>query len=149
MLNDVLLRYGIVHRVGVWVLLYGFAFWLIRCGAASAPLATWPTATPLLDTAVDYTTQVAPILRRYCQPCHNPAHAAGDFLVTSYEEVMQTGMYAPNVIAGDMNSNLLRMIRYEAIEAGNPMPPDGPLTPEQIDIITRWVMEGAALPQTP
>ncbi len=149
MFNGALLRYRMVYRVGVWVLLCGFAFGLISCGAASAPTATPPTATPLPDTAVDYTTQVAPILRRHCQPCHNPAHAAGDFLVTSYEEVMQTGMYAPNVIAGDMNSNLLRMIRYEAIEAGNPMPPDGPLTPEQIDIITRWVMAGAHPPQTP
>ncbi len=56
---------------------------------------------------------------------------------------MTSGDYAPNVIGGDLTSNLIRMINREEIEAGGPMPPTRPLRPEEIDIITRWVEAGA------
>jgi hypothetical protein len=56
---------------------------------------------------------------------------------------MTSGDYAPNVIGGDLSSNLIRMINREEIEAGGPMPPTRPLRPEEIDIVTRWVEAGA------
>jgi hypothetical protein len=61
----------------------------------------------------------------------------------SYDEIMQSGDHTPNVIPGDLNSNLLLMIDRQEIEAGGPMPPTRALKPEIIDILKRWVMGGA------
>jgi hypothetical protein len=56
---------------------------------------------------------------------------------------METGDNAPNVIPFDLNSNLIRMIHREEIEAGGPMPPTKALKPELIEILERWVLGGA------
>ena len=61
----------------------------------------------------------------------------------SYQETMETGDNAPNVIPGDLNSNNILMINRQEIEAGGPMPPTRALKPELIDIIERWVLGGA------
>lgn len=91
----------------------------------------------------DYETHVFPIFKRRCLSCHREGKEKGNYIMTSYEAVMTSGDYAPNVIAGDLNSNLMRMINREEIEAGGPMPPTRPLRAEEIDIITRWVEAGA------
>lgn len=91
----------------------------------------------------DYETHVFPILRRRCLSCHREGKEKGNYIMSDYESVMNSGDYAPNVIGGDLGSNLIRMINREEIEAGGPMPPTRPLRPEEIDIITRWVEAGA------
>ena len=91
----------------------------------------------------DYETHVFPIFKRRCLSCHREGKEKGNYIMTTYEAVMTSGDYAPNVIGGDLSSNLIRMINREEIEAGGPMPPTRPLRPEEIDIITRWVEAGA------
>jgi menaquinol-cytochrome c reductase cytochrome b/c subunit len=91
----------------------------------------------------DYETHVFPIFKRRCLSCHREGKEKGNYIMSTYESVMTSGDYAPNVIGGDLGSNLLRMINREEIEAGGPMPPTRPLRPEEIDIITRWVEAGA------
>ena len=91
----------------------------------------------------DYETHVFPIFRRRCLSCHREGKEKGNYIMSDYESVMNSGDYAPNVIGGDLSSNLIRMINREEIEAGGPMPPTRPLRPEEIDIITRWVEAGA------
>ena len=66
----------------------------------------------------------------------------------SYDEVINSGDNAPVMIAGDMNSIMIRVLNQEDltdIEVG-PMPPNKPLKPEYIDVIIRWIMAG--MPQT-
>lgn len=94
-----------------------------------------------------YTVHVEPIIRRTCLSCHRPGKENGNYLMGTYEEVIETGDNAPNLIAGDLNSNLIRMINREDIEAGGPMPPSKPLKDEWIDILERWVLAG--MPETP
>ncbi len=66
-----------------------------------------------------------------------------NYLMGDYEQTMQSGDNAPNIIPGDLNSNLIRMINREEIEAGGPMPPTKALKPELIEIFERWVAGGA------
>jgi hypothetical protein len=61
----------------------------------------------------------------------------------SYEESMTSGDNTPNIIPGDLNSNLIRMLNREEIPAGGPMPPTKALKPELIDLFIRWVLGGA------
>jgi hypothetical protein len=95
------------------------------------------------DEIPSYETHVAPIVKRYCVSCHRPGKKNNNYLMRDYQETMQSGDNAPNVIAGDLNSNLIRMINREEIEAGGPMPPTKALKPELIEIFERWVVGGA------
>ncbi len=103
-----------------------------------------PTLGP--DQIPVYDVHVEPIIRRTCASCHRPGKLSGNYLMQTYEEVINSGDYAPNLITGDLNSNLIRMINREEIEAGRPMPPTKALKEEWIDIIERWVLAG--MPET-
>jgi len=95
------------------------------------------------DEIPSYEVHIAPIFKRYCISCHRPGKKNNNYLMQSYDEVMQSGDDAPNVIPGDLNSNMVLMIDRQEIEAGGPMPPTRALKPEIIDIIKRWVAGGA------
>ncbi|MGC8782471.1 MAG: hypothetical protein ACP5UQ_16545, partial [Anaerolineae bacterium] len=68
----------------------------------------------------------------------------GNFSVATYEQTMTSGDHAPNITAGDAaNSTLIKMLRGVKTEAGGQMPPGRPLQKEQIELIERWVNQGA------
>jgi menaquinol-cytochrome c reductase cytochrome b/c subunit len=103
--------------------------------------AALPTLAP--DEVPSYEVHIAPLIKRYCISCHRPGKKNNNYTMQSYEEIMNTGDHTPNVIPGDLNSNLIRMINRQDIDAGGPMPPTKALKPEVIDIFTRWVLGGA------
>jgi menaquinol-cytochrome c reductase cytochrome b/c subunit len=90
-----------------------------------------------------YEVYIAPIVKRYCISCHRAGKENNNYLMGSYEEIMQTGDNTPNVIPGDLNSNLIRMIHREEIDAGGPMPPTKALPDQYIILFERWVQGGA------
>ncbi len=95
------------------------------------------------DEIPSYEVHIAPIEKRYCVSCHRPGKKNNNYLMGDYEQTMQSGDNAPNIIPGDLSSNLIRMINREEIEAGGPMPPTKALKPELIEIFERWVAGGA------
>jgi menaquinol-cytochrome c reductase cytochrome b/c subunit len=107
--------------------------------------ATVGMAIPKLgpDEIPSYEVYIAPIVKRYCISCHRPGKENNNYLMGSYEEIMQTGDNAPNIIPGDLNSNLIRMIHREDIDAGGPMPPTKALPQDYIMLFERWVQGGA------
>jgi mono/diheme cytochrome c family protein len=105
-------------------------------------------ALPAADQVPSYDEFVAPIFKRYCISCHRPGRDNHNYLMGSYEEVLTSGDNAPVMVAGDANSLILRLINGEEITdlEIRPMPPNKPIKPEYIDVITRWIMAG--MPQT-
>ena len=93
-----------------------------------------------------YDVHIEPIIKRFCVSCHRPGKKNNNYLMRSFQETMETGDNAPNVIPGDLNSNNILMINRQEIEAGGPMPPTRALRPELIEIFEKWVEGGA--PQT-
>ncbi|HEY3341508.1 MAG TPA: c-type cytochrome [Anaerolineae bacterium] len=91
----------------------------------------------------NYDVNIAPIVKRYCVSCHRPGKENNNYLMGSYSDIMTSGDHKPNVVAGDLNSNLLRMLHREKITAGGPMPPTKALSPDLISIFERWVKAGA------
>jgi mono/diheme cytochrome c family protein len=89
-----------------------------------------------------YEVHIAPIVKRYCVSCHREGKKNQNYLMGSYDEMINTGDNAPNLIAGDLGCNYIRMLNREEIEAGGPMPPTKALKPELIDIFQRWVLAG-------
>jgi len=90
-----------------------------------------------------YEVEIAQITKRYCISCHRPGKENNNNIMETYEGIMTSGDHAPNVIPGDLNSNLIRMLYREEIDAGGPMPPTKKLKDEYIDIWEKWVLAGA------
>jgi ubiquinol-cytochrome c reductase cytochrome b subunit len=90
-----------------------------------------------------YEVHIQPMIKRYCVSCHRPGKKNNNYLMRDYNEIMTTGDHAPNVVAGDLGSNTIRMLHREEIEAGGPMPPTKALKPELILIWEKWIAGGA------
>jgi len=99
---------------------------------------------PLAEGEVpSYEVHIAPLVKRFCVSCHRPGKENGNYLMGTFQEIMETGDYTPNVIPGDLGSNLIRMLYREEIDAGGPMPPSKPLPEAYIKIFELWVLGGA------
>lgn len=94
---------------------------------------------------VDFGRDVQPILARNCFACHGPDQAEGGLNLTDKDSVLSaeldSGLHA--IIAGNTDdSELLR--RIGSTDEFERMPPEGkPLKTEEIDVIRRWVEQGA------
>ncbi len=121
--------------------------WTLGVLALLSPAGSqWVRAQqPEDDPAAFFRKQVRPILETRCYGCHGgqPTVQAG-LRLTSRDSILQGGRQGPAVDPENPASSLLiRAINY----AGPRMPPGGPLPPEQVDLLTRWVKLGAPWPE--
>ena len=94
-----------------------------------------------------YEVHIQPIIKRYCISCHREGKKNNNYVMDSYENVINGGDNAPNLIAGDLLCNTIRMLNREEIpDIGSAMPPTKALKPELVDIWVKWVLAG--MPQT-
>jgi len=94
-----------------------------------------------------YEVHISALVKRYCLSCHRPEKKNNqNYFMGTYEEILTSGDHAPNVTAGDMESNLLRMLRLgkgeEIADLGGMMPPNKALSPELIKLFELWVQAG-------
>jgi menaquinol-cytochrome c reductase cytochrome b/c subunit len=100
-----------------------------------------PTVAP--GQVPSYEQQISAIQKRYCVSCHRAGKKNNNYIMDNYEDTINTGDHAPNLIAADLMCNTIQMLdRVEGLEAGNPMPPTRALPPELVDIYKQWVMAG-------
>jgi mono/diheme cytochrome c family protein len=98
-------------------------------------------------TAVDFATQVHPILAARCAPCHNSDKPPAGLTFTSRAAALKGGAGGPAITPGDSEHSLL--ILKVTRKKGQLMPPVGePLSTEQISILKSWIDEGAVWPDT-
>jgi WD40 repeat protein len=90
---------------------------------------------------VSFHQQVKPILQRRCQGCHQPSLATGKLVLTSFAELSNGGEHGPVFKPGKPAESAL----VTMVEGKTPKMPKGlpPLDPKEVDIIRRWVAEGA------
>lgn len=109
-------------------------------------LGSFLIATLQAEEKVDFAREVLPILSNKCFACHGPdTKKAKDLRLDSYAAATQdrkgTRAIDPAHLA---ESELIFRIHDE----DDPMPPEDfegePLTPEEKDLITRWVKQGGA-----
>jgi mono/diheme cytochrome c family protein len=90
-----------------------------------------------------YEVHISAIQKRYCVSCHREGKKNNNYLMGSYEDTINTGDHAPNLIAGDLLCNTMQMLnRVEGLEAGNPMPPTRALPAELVAIYQAWIVAG-------
>lgn len=111
--------------------------------------ASMASAIPALapDEIPSYEVHIQRIVKRYCISCHRQGKKNNDYFMTTYDEMMESGANAPNVIPGDLESILILTLYREELDyldpQTGPMPPTKALKPELVEIFERWIMGGA------
>lgn len=118
--------YKLVHFLGLAALVACF----FSCGSSSEK--------------VDFSTQIKPILNNKCITCHGGVKKNGGFSLLFEEEAFAaTKSGKPAIIKGDAaGSEFIRRLHEDDLELR--MPYEKPkLSDEEIDLLTRWIDQGA------
>lgn len=96
------------------------------------------------ETPVDFSADVKPILNKHCISCHGGVKKSGGFsLLFENEAFAKAESGKPAIIKGDAEHSEF----YKRLLSDDPelrMPYNAPaLAPEEIDILKRWIDEGA------
>lgn len=124
--------------------------WDDRAELPAGAVSTIPVLNP--GEVPSWDVHIQPLVKRYCVSCHRANKQNNNYLMTSYDEMKNTGDNAPLITAGDPGSLLLKLINGQ--EGLDPitnkvirqMPPTKLLDQKYIDLLTAWVMNG--MPQT-
>ncbi|MEJ7710819.1 MAG: c-type cytochrome domain-containing protein [Pyrinomonadaceae bacterium] len=114
------------------------------------PVATKPCGA-FFETSgdqktLDYATHIRPIFEAACFSCHGGQRALGQLRLDTKALAMKGGISGPAIIVGKgSESRLVHRITGSGDEARMPMGGE-PLTSAQIELIKRWIDEGAAWP---
>jgi WD40 repeat protein len=100
---------------------------------------------PTAAVKVSYDKQIRPLFQAHCFGCHQPAKAKGEYVMTSYERLVAGGESKVKAIVPGKpdESNLVLLITPD--KKGEAEMPKGkkPLSAAEIDLIRRWIAEGA------
>ncbi|MEX0741728.1 MAG: c-type cytochrome domain-containing protein, partial [Phycisphaeraceae bacterium] len=102
-------------------------------------------ASPALaQDAVDFDTQILPILQDRCYECHGPERQRGEYRLDSLQGMLKGGEMGTSLEPGNADESNLA-IRIDLPEDDiDIMPPRGDkLTEEQIALIKAWINQGA------
>ncbi|MDB5385122.1 MAG: Planctomycete cytochrome, partial [Planctomycetaceae bacterium] len=94
-----------------------------------------------------FLNETLPLLKQHCFECHSHASgkAKGGLVLDSRSGWAKGGDSGPAIIPGDLDESLLiQAVRYKGME----MPPKGKLPIAAIEILERWVKNGAIDPRT-
>jgi formylglycine-generating enzyme required for sulfatase activity len=96
-----------------------------------------------MSAAVDFKSQVLPVLTKECAACHGAERPAGGVKITDRASVLTDRMVVP----GKPEASLLH--RVLELPAGTPkaMPPGRQLAKTDRDLIRQWIAEGALWPE--
>ena len=97
--------------------------------------------------AVDFVRDVRPIFEKHCYECHAAEKQKSDYRL-DIKAIALTGGddHAPNIIAGkSAESPLFRFV--SGADEKISMPPKTKLSSAEIDILKRWIDEGAVWPE--
>jgi hypothetical protein len=115
---------------------------LLCVAAASVPLISGSAA----DQAVDFARDIRPIFEAACYRCHGAKIARGQLRLDDKKSALKGGISGAAISPGDAGKSLLlRRLLGDGGEARMPMGV-APLKPAQIEMIRKWIDQGAAWP---
>lgn len=119
------------------------------------PIGSAPTPGPTVVNAqpVDFQTQIWPILQNNCVDCHGPKKAKAKLRLDSEAAAMQWDSDGRKlwVKGKSAESYLLKVIGPE-VDDDERMPPldsNKVVTPQEYELLKRWIEEGASWPTLP
>jgi WD40 repeat protein/mono/diheme cytochrome c family protein len=92
---------------------------------------------------VSFYKDIRPILQANCTGCHQPAKAKGDYVMTDFAKLLAGGEEGKAIVPGDPAASHLLAVSTP-VDGKAEMPPKGdPLHAKQLDLIQKWIAEGA------
>ncbi|NRA75060.1 MAG: hypothetical protein HRU16_03890, partial [Planctomycetes bacterium] len=92
---------------------------------------------------ISFYQEIRPILQANCHGCHQPAKAKGQYQMTKFDRLLAGGGEEAAVVPHQPDQSLMiELITPIDGEAEMPNKRD-PLKPAQIEMIRRWIAEGA------
>src|SRR3954447_10005425 len=119
-----------------------FLAWLMLFGNASAVQAQEKKA----KGSVSFINDVAPILKENCYACHDAKKKKGKLEMTSYESLRKGGTKDDPITPGKAKESYI--IDVLTAKDATRMPPKDagdPLPAEKVQVIARWIDQGAKL----
>ncbi|HEY0983017.1 c-type cytochrome domain-containing protein, partial [Schlesneria sp.] len=117
--------------------------WMIRLLSVNAFVAVASVAGA---QEVDYLKEIQPILKQRCWSCHGALQQQVQLRLDTRQSMVKGGDTGPAIVPGHPEQSLL----IERISSPDPamrMPTEGaPLSAAQIDLIRRWIEQGATAP---
>jgi WD40 repeat protein len=106
-----------------------------------------PAAAEAPRSPVSFINDVAPILKENCFACHDAKKRKGKFDMSSYESFRKGGDKEDPVVPGKPDESLIIDLLTAKDKSRMPPPKDipDPLPKEKIDVIAKWIAEGAKL----
>jgi ankyrin repeat protein/mono/diheme cytochrome c family protein len=93
---------------------------------------------------VDFVRDVQPLFKAHCTSCHGSKQQKNGFRLDRRRDALRGGV-ANQIAPGNSEASHL-YFRLVGDRDGLQMPPDGPLSPEQIKILKAWIDQGAVWP---
>ncbi|MDX2043604.1 MAG: PSD1 and planctomycete cytochrome C domain-containing protein [Acidobacteriota bacterium] len=97
------------------------------------------------QTKVDFTRDIQPIFAANCYQCHSAKKASGQLRLDAKNSAMKGGISGVAILSGNGKDSRL-VHRLLGLNDETRMPVGGQLKPEQIELINRWIDEGAVWP---
>ena len=98
---------------------------------------------PPADRAVDFATEIKPILDGRCVACHGPEKQKSGLRLDNPEDAKAGGDLGPAILPGESGESFL-IHKVTGFDYESIMPPDGePLTAEQVGLLRAWIDQGA------
>lgn len=127
-----------IHQLLLAVAVFGTSANLGLARSDDPPAAAARSAV----APVSFMSDVAPILVQNCIACHNGRKAEGKYAMTTFAALAKGGPAGAAVTPGNVEeSYLIDLIQHDA-EPRMPFKQD-PLPKDKIDLVTRWIAEGA------
>ena len=100
------------------------------------------------DPRVDFAREIQPIFQERCMGCHGSQTQLHGFRLDRRSDALRGGDSGVPAIVPENSSGSL-LLRYVAgLDPEVVMPPEGPpLTGEQVELLRRWIDQGAVWPQ--
>jgi hypothetical protein len=94
------------------------------------------------NAAVSYSRDVEPVLRKHCLACHGARQKMSGLRLDAKEHALRGGYRGPAIQPRDGAASLLVRMVSTGID-GKTMPPGARLSEKEVDLLRRWIDEGA------
>ncbi|CAN5769292.1 hypothetical protein BH11VER1_BH11VER1_10310 [soil metagenome] len=100
------------------------------------------------DTPVDFVKQIKPVFEERCVECHNSTTLLGEFNIQNRELALKKRNNGPGIVPGEPFRSPLLLTLTLPPNDRKTMPATGHLlSKKDIDLISRWIKEGAKWPE--
>jgi uncharacterized membrane protein len=103
-------------------------------------------ATKSKGEIVSFKSDVFPLIKKYCLPCHSEENTnPSELHLDSYDVLMRGGKHGPAILPGKPEESILIQKLSDNPPFGEPMPLKSKtgLSEEEIRILSDWIQKGA------